>query len=205
MEKRKGPSSDCCPPPLFRQHRRRILFIAFTPRPVVNKTQGPGHCTTAIPFALAFRPKRVAVSPSTVCGKTSEDHFFCQSLAIFFHAKQARMAQEKRNKKRQLLYKMTIFFLSHMHWLGGEKRQFRFSFDVPPEQTARRRISHLNGADVTEASSSSCFPQKWGQKRLEYVASMLEYTLAITAMFDFRATAHQICSFIIACFLILDS
>ncbi len=149
-------------PPLFSGNTaRRILFIAFTPRPVVNKKAGKSaHCTTAIPFALAFKPKESCCFSLYRVWNTAEDHFFLPKLGHFFHAKQARMAQEKRNKKRQLLYKMTIFFLSHMHWLFGEKRQFRFSFDVPPEQTARRRISHLNGADVTEASSSSCFPLK---------------------------------------------
>ncbi len=95
-------------PPLFRQHRPPHFVYCVYPRPVVNKKAWrSAHCTTAIPFALAFRPKESCCFSFYRVWNTPEDHFFCQSLAIFFHAKQARMAQGKNLPGRRRVISCT--------------------------------------------------------------------------------------------------
>ncbi len=134
------------PSPLFRQHRPPHFVYCVYPRPVVNKKRG-GLPTVQQQSHLLWlsSKKRVAVSPSTVCGIHRRTIFSAKAWP-FFSCETSQDGAEKKSswkKKRQLLCKMTILFLSNMHWLGGEKRQLLYSFDFPPLSRAKGHTANI--------------------------------------------------------------
>ncbi len=87
-------------PPLFRQHRPpHFVYCVYPEACCKQKAWRSAHCTTQSHLLWLFpwlsSQKRVAVSPYTICVEYAGGPFFLPKLGHFFHAKQARMAQEK--------------------------------------------------------------------------------------------------------------